>query len=84
MRLTIQNAQNDQIFVIEIDDDGTVFDIKTIAEVESGIPTQNQALLHNGRLLMQDEAKVQAVGIKNDDLIVLTPGGLGNMFGMPG
>ena len=37
MRLTIQNATNDQIFPIEIDDNGTIEDIKIFIEVETGI-----------------------------------------------
>lgn len=41
MRLTIQDSVNDKIFNIEIDDNGTVEDIKVLIEVETGITLQS-------------------------------------------
>lgn len=41
MRLTIQNAQNESIFEIEIEDSGVVEDIKALIEVETGIILAN-------------------------------------------
>jgi hypothetical protein len=51
MRVTIQNAFNDDIFSIEIDDDGKVEDIKVLIAVEKNIQVEEQVLLFNGRPL---------------------------------
>ena len=37
MRLTVQNMATDSLFDIEIDDEGTIEDIKIFIEVETGI-----------------------------------------------
>lgn len=55
MRLTIQNATNDSVFDIEIDDDGTIEDIKIFIEVESGILLASQVLFHAGKVLSNDQ-----------------------------
>lgn len=55
MRLTIQYTQTDEIFPIEIDDDGKIEDIKVMISVEKGITVEEQILMHNGRILTHDQ-----------------------------
>lgn len=56
-----------------MEDSGTVEDIKVLVEVETGITIPNQVLIHNGKPLVQDFAKLSSAGIQNHDLLVLTP-----------
>jgi len=40
MRLTVQNAESDQIFEIEVEDDATVEDVKVMISVETALPVE--------------------------------------------
>ena len=72
MRLTVQNAENDQIFEIEVEDDSSVEDLKVLISVETGLPVEQQFLLGNGKPLANDRAQVKSYGVTNFDMIVLT------------
>jgi hypothetical protein len=74
MLITIQNAKNDQFYAIEVEDNATIEDIKTLIEVESGILMANQIVVHNGRLLNQDLKKAKECGIANNDMLLLSEG----------
>ena len=63
---------NDDILMIELDDEGTVEDIKVMVCAEKNIEVDQQVLMHNTRILQNDSVKLKAAGIKNDDLILLS------------
>jgi hypothetical protein len=58
LSLTIQNAMNDDIFPVEIEESGTVEDIKVLICAEKGIAVEEQVLMHNQRILGNNMAKV--------------------------
>ena len=72
MRLTVQNANNDQIFELELEDDATIEDLKVLISVETGLPVEQQFLLANGKPLQNDTAKIKSYGVNNYDMVVLT------------
>ena len=72
MRITIQDTKNDEIFSIEIEDDGKVEDIKILVSIERSLQVEDIVLMFNGRLLAQDFATAKSQGIKQDDILLLT------------
>jgi hypothetical protein len=72
MRLTIQDTKNDEIFSIEIEDDGKVEYIKILVSIERNLQVEEIVLMFNGRLLAQDFAAAKSQGIKQDDILLLT------------
>jgi hypothetical protein len=63
MRLTVQNLQNDQVFMVEVEDSATVEDLKVMISVETNMGIEEQVLLANGKLLDSDSKKVSQYGV---------------------
>lgn len=51
MRLTVQVINTDQILPIEVDDEGTIDDLKVMISFNTNIPVENQVILHNQKPL---------------------------------
>ncbi|GKV37394.1 hypothetical protein SLEP1_g45428 [Rubroshorea leprosula] len=72
MKVTVMTA-DEQILTIDVDPHETVENVKALLEVETNVPLQQQQLLFNGRE-MRDSEKLSALGVKDDDLIMMVSG----------
>lgn len=71
MKLTIQSQHVDDLFEIEIEDDGTIDDIKTMIVVAKDYPMERQILYHDGKVLSNDMAKAKSVGLKDYEIVTV-------------
>ncbi|KAK8626338.1 hypothetical protein V6N13_133989 [Hibiscus sabdariffa] len=69
MRITVMTA-DEQIVSLDVDPHETVENLKALLEVETNVPLQQQQLLYHGRE-MQNSEKLSALGVKDDDLIMM-------------
>ncbi|GLU23981.1 hypothetical protein SLE2022_399550 [Rubroshorea leprosula] len=72
MKVTVMTA-DEQILNIDVDPHETVENVKALLEVETNVPLQQQQLLFNGRE-MRDSEKLSALGVKDEDLIMMVSG----------
>ncbi|GLT36762.1 hypothetical protein SLA2020_111190 [Shorea laevis] len=72
MKVTVMTA-DEQILTIDVDPHETVENVKALLEVETNVPLQQQKLLFNGRE-MRDSEKLSALGVKDEDLIMMVSG----------
>ncbi|CDH58355.1 snare binding protein [Lichtheimia corymbifera JMRC:FSU:9682] len=70
MRLVV-TTDTDQLYNLEIDSSMAVEDLKALLESESGIPPEQQELVHNGRVLDEAKKLLQEYGVAQDDLILM-------------
>ncbi|CAN1167390.1 Protein DNA-DAMAGE INDUCIBLE 1 [Linum perenne] len=76
MRITIMTS-DEQISSLDVDPNETVENIKALLEVETQVPLQQQQLLYNGKEIRNAE-KLSALGVKDDDLIMMVSRGPGS------
>ncbi|KAH1032419.1 hypothetical protein J1N35_044593 [Gossypium stocksii] len=72
MRITVMTA-DEQILSLDVDPHETVENLKALLEVETMVPLQQQQLLFNGREMNNSE-KLSALGVKDDDLVMMVSG----------
>mmetsp|Transcript_36215 Transcript_36215/g.82545 ORF Transcript_36215/g.82545 Transcript_36215/m.82545 type:complete len:425 (+) Transcript_36215:35-1309(+) len=66
MRLTVTDARG-EVFLVEVDPDQTLEDVKAVLEVEAQIPIGQQEIYHNSKLVTGH--KVSDCGFSNDDML---------------
>ncbi|CAG9310585.1 unnamed protein product [Blepharisma stoltei] len=71
MHIYLSRVDSEPIY-LEIDESGTIEDIKVIIEVEISIPIANQALFFSGKLL-ENSSRILENGIYEDAVLDLTP-----------
>ncbi|GLT73823.1 hypothetical protein SLA2020_456560 [Shorea laevis] len=72
MKVTVMTA-DEQILTIDVDPHETVENVKALLEVETNVPLLQQQLLFNGKE-MRDSEKLSALGVKDEDLIMMVSG----------
>ncbi|PON47238.1 Ubiquitin [Parasponia andersonii] len=84
MKITVMTP-DEQIVTLDVDPHESVENVKALLEVETSVPLQQQQLLYNGKEIRNSE-KLSAVGVKDDDLVMMVPnaasGGSTNDLGM--
>lgn len=70
MKITVMTG-DERFFTLDVDPDELVENVKALLEVETGISLQMQQLLHHGKEIA-NSARLSAVGIVENDLIVMT------------
>ncbi|POO02873.1 Ubiquitin [Trema orientale] len=84
MKITVMMT-DEQIVTLDVDPHESVENVKALLEVETSVPLQQQQLLYNGKEIRNSE-KLSAVGVKDDDLVMMVPnaasGGSTNDLGM--
>jgi DNA damage-inducible protein 1 len=71
MKITIDNTIKDDLHNIEVDNDGTVEDLKVLLEVETQIPIDEQLLMFMNAFLDDNTARLKQLGIVDGEIIVL-------------
>lgn len=71
MKITVSSEFDGQVFGIDIPNELTLQDFKAYVEAETGIPVSDQVLIHNSKTLQNDEQTLSALGIEEDDLVIL-------------
>lgn len=69
MRITVMTA-DENIISLEVDPHESVENVKALLEVETQVPLQRQQLLYNGKE-MRNSDKLSALGVKDEDLIMM-------------
>ncbi|KAL5577745.1 hypothetical protein UlMin_019444 [Ulmus minor] len=69
MKITVMTA-DEQIVSLEVDAHESVENVKALLEVETRVPLQQQQLLYNGKEMRNSE-KLSALGVKDDDLVMM-------------
>lgn len=72
MKLTISNESNNLIITVDVSESMTLEDFKAYVEAESDIPPNQQVLILNSKGLNGNSSTLQQLGVRSDDLIVLT------------
>ncbi|XP_039027942.1 protein DNA-DAMAGE INDUCIBLE 1-like isoform X1 [Hibiscus syriacus] len=72
MRITVMTA-DEQILSLDVDPHETVENLKALLEVETKVSLQQQQLLFNG-MEMNNTEKLSALGVKEDDLVMMVSG----------
>lgn len=70
MKITVMTG-DERLFTLDVDPDELVENVKALLEVETGISLQMQQLLHHEKEIA-NSARLSAVGIVENDLIVMT------------
>lgn len=86
MKITVTTS-SDLIFVLDVADDLELENFKAFCEVESGIPSGQIGVAHNGQLLMDDKKALKDYGISDGDVVIidsLPPGTTGGGGGISG
>ncbi|KAJ3026909.1 UNVERIFIED_CONTAM: DNA damage-inducible protein 1, partial [Siphonaria sp. JEL0065] len=73
---TLINPLPGAIHVVDISPDMSVEDLKALAEVEVNIPSQNIAIIHNGREIVS--GSLQTAGVVQDDIMLVARKGPSN------
>lgn len=68
MKITVDNTIKDDFHVLEVDDNGTVEDLKVLLEVETQIPIEDQLLVFQNSFLQDDTSKLKHLGMRNNDI----------------
>ncbi len=70
MHVTITTL-NDEIFSLEVSEDLELENFKALCEFETGIVSNEIAILWNGRPLQDEKKTLNQYGIKNGDVLLL-------------
>lgn len=70
MKITVTTS-SDLIFVLDVADDLELENFKAFCEVESGIPSAQIGVLHNGQLLGDNKRSLKDYGISDGDVVVI-------------
>jgi DNA damage-inducible protein 1 len=69
IRLTVSDIEGD-VRVIEVDENETVENVKAVLEVEFAVPLKQQLLFFETKQL-ENNQRLNAAGVKNDDMIMM-------------
>ncbi|XP_024635835.1 protein DNA-DAMAGE INDUCIBLE 1 isoform X1 [Medicago truncatula] len=75
MKITVMTS-DEQILNLDVDPNESVENVKALLEVETSVPIQQQQILFNGNEVGNSQ-KLSALGVKNDDLLMMTVSGAG-------
>lgn len=70
MKITVTTL-NDEIFSLDVSDDLELENFKVFCEIESGIPSTEILINHNGKPLMENQQTLKALGIVDGDVVIL-------------
>lgn len=70
MKITV-TTHGDHLFVLDISEDLELINFKALCEVETGIPSQQTGLTHNGQLLVDDFSTMKNLGVHDGDVIMI-------------
>lgn len=70
MKITV-TTHDDHLFVLDISEDLELINFKALCEVETGIPSQQTGLTHNGQLLVDDFSTMKNLGVHDGDVIII-------------
>lgn len=68
MKVTVDNTIKDDLHTVEVEDNGTVEDLKVLLEVETQIPIDEQLLVFQNKFLDNNTHKLTQVGIRDGDI----------------
>ena len=71
MKVTVTMLSNQDIFVLDVNGDIELENFKALCEFESGIPSNEIAILWNGRPLGESTKTLNGYGIKEGDILLL-------------
>lgn len=83
MKITVTTS-SDLIFVLDVAEDLELENFKAFCEVESGIPSSQIGVAHNGQFLADDKKALKEYGISDGDVVIIDrvpQGGGGNSGG---
>lgn len=72
MKLTITNAESDQVFTVDLPSSLTVNDLKAYLESEMDISSNAMVISYNGKPITDNEAALEALGLVDDELLVVS------------
>jgi len=70
MKITV-TTHDDHLFVLDVSEDLELINFKALCEVETGIPSQETGLTHNGQLLVDDFSTMKNLGVHDGDVIII-------------
>lgn len=70
MKITV-TTHDDHLFVLDVSEDLELINFKALCEVETGIPSQQIGLTHNGHLLVNDFSSMKNLGVHDGDVIII-------------
>lgn len=70
MKITV-TTHDDHLFVLDISEDLELVNFKALCEVETGIPSQQTGLTHNGQLLVDNFSTMKNLGVHDGDVIII-------------
>lgn len=68
MKITVDNTIKDDLHTVEVEDSGTVEDLKVLLEVETQVPIDEQLIMFQNSFLEDNTAKLKHLGIKNGEV----------------
>lgn len=70
MKITVTTS-SDLIFVLDVSEDLELENFKAFCEVESGIPSGQIGVAHNGQLLTDNKKPLKDYGISDGDVLFI-------------
>jgi len=70
MKITV-TTHDDHLFVLDVSEDLELINFKALCEVETGIPSHQTGLTHNGQLLVDDFSTMRNLGVHDGDVIII-------------
>jgi len=70
MKITV-TTHDDNLIVLDVSEDLELINFKALCEVETGIPSQETGLSHNGQLLVDDFSTMKNLGVREGDVIII-------------
>ena len=70
MKITVTTL-NDEIFSLDVSEDLELENFKVFCEIESGIPSNEILINHNGKPLIENQQSLKALGIADGDIVIL-------------
>jgi len=70
MKITVI-PHDDRLFVLDVSEDTKLIFFKKLCEFETGIPSQQTQLTHNGQLLLDDFKTMKTLGVQNEDVVII-------------
>jgi len=71
MRITVTTPEDHYLFVLDISEDIKLNNFKELCEFETGIPSQQFELTHNGELMNHDFQSLKTMGVQDGDVIMV-------------
>ena len=68
MKITIDNTITDNLHTVDVDNNGTVEDLKVLVEVATEIPIDDQLLVFQNSFLEDNTSKLKHLGMANGDI----------------